>query len=117
MSILEGYYVLFVATQVIHSLEETTTHFEKKWPLWRMSRKTFVTFEILFSILILTPIFWPSFPLRTQWMLFFNLLMFANGIWHLMWAGIEKKYIPGLVTAPIFIILFVSFYFKVIGMP
>jgi hypothetical protein len=38
--------------------------------------------------------------------------MFTNGIWHIAWWGIEKKYVPGLVTAPLFVIAFSIFYYQ-----
>jgi hypothetical protein len=36
----------------------------------------------------------------------------VNGIWHLVWSGIERRYRPGLYTAPFFIVIFIVFYFK-----
>jgi len=38
--------------------------------------------------------------------------MFANGIWHIVWWAIEKKYVPGLLTAPLHLIAFIYFYFS-----
>lgn len=109
---LETYYLILVVVQLFHSQEEIWNNFEKKWPLWKMSRKFFVGFEIFFSILILSVYFFKDFPLRDILMLSFNIVMFANGVWHIMWAGIKKTYVPGLVTAPIIIVLFLMFYFN-----
>lgn len=109
---LSTYYTALVVIQLLHSQEEIFTHFEKRWPVWKMSRVVFVTFEILFSIFIILPIFFVSFPYRIEWMLLFNLLMFANGVWHLMWFACEKRYVPGLVTAFLFLIAFAMFYFS-----
>ncbi len=109
---LEFYFTLFVAIQLLHSLEEIFTGFDRRWRVWKMSRRFFVTFEIIFSLFLITLIFWTQFPFRETIMYGFNLLMFANGVWHLMWAGIEKKYVPGLFTAPLFIIVFILFYIQ-----
>ena len=103
------YFALSCIIQILHSLEEIFTHFEKRWPLWKMERITFVSFEILFtllflSIFILNPISGAFF------IKIFMLIMFANGIWHLFWAGSEKKYVPGLITAPLHIINFIFYY-------
>ena len=95
--------------QILHSLEEIFTHFERRWPLWKTSRAVFVSFEIVFSALFLYVLFFqPSF-----YVIFakaFILLMFANGIWHLFWGWSERQYVPGLITAP-FHILNSAIYF------
>ena len=111
MENLELYYKILVGIQLLHSIEEIATGFHKRWPLWKMSRTIFVVFELCFSALIITVVAAKAFPYRDLLMISFNVLMFANGIWHLMWAGIEKKYVPGLITAPIFILVFLAFYF------
>lgn len=46
-------------------------------------------------------------------MVSFNILMFANGMWHLVWFVFCekcKKYVPGLITAPIHVVTFIVFY-------
>lgn len=115
MSNLEKYYLALVVIQLLHSQEEIWMRFDKKWPAWKMSRVTFVLFEILFLALILSIFFVRGFPQREVLMLSFNILMFANGIWHLMWAAIEKRYVPGLITAPLFLFVFLAFYFQNYG--
>lgn len=110
MNTVESYFILLGVIQIAHSIEEISMGFAKRWPVWRMSQKTFVVFEIVFNALILLGIFYKQFPYREILMPAFNLLMFANGVWHLMWAGVEKKYVPGLITAPILIIVFIFFY-------
>ncbi len=95
--------------QILHSIEEIVTRFERRWPLWKMNRVTFISFELLFSLLFLYVLFFaPSF--QVMFATAFLLLMFANGVWHLFWAGSEKKYVPGLITAP-FHILNSAIYF------
>lgn len=113
MNDVETFFRILVLIQLLHSQEEIHTHFEKRWPLWKMPQNFFVTFEILFSVLLLLVIFIKNIPGRDIFMVAFNGLMFANGIWHCMWAGIERKYVPGLITAPFFIITFLIFYYRI----
>lgn len=109
---MDGLAVAFAIScliQVFHSLEEILTRFELRWPLWKMNRLTFVSFEILFtlmflSVLILQPPFFVVFANA------FLMVMFANGIWHIFWGWSEKRYVPGLITAPLHVLNF-AFYF------
>ncbi len=95
--------------QVLHSVEEISTRFEKRWPLWRMRRSTFVIFEIAFTALFLSALFFsPSF--EVMFAKAFIALMFANGIWHIFWAGSEKRYVPGLITAPLHVLNFIIYF-------
>lgn len=107
----EQYYIAFVILQLIHSQEEIHTGFHAKWPILKMTKRFFVTFEIIFSILIILPIF-IDFPFRTYWMYFFNLLMFGNGLHHFVWSEWGKKYVPGLVSGIIMIFFFLYYYFS-----
>ena len=111
LHILQFASIMYVV-QLIHSVEELTTGFHKKWFLFKMPFKTFLGFEILHNLFWLSVLILPSFPFREQLLAFFIVLMFANGIEHLIWAGSIKKYVPGLFTAPIHIILFLSFIFR-----
>jgi hypothetical protein len=104
-----GFFMLFGITQLIHSQEEVWTGFHKRW-FFKMSRRAFVSFEVVFSAIILAYMIWPNLPFANVYMPLFALLMFANGVEHVVWAAIEKRYVPGLVTAPIFLIIF-AFYF------
>jgi len=114
MSTLEIFFLLLLGIQVLHSVEELTTGFHKKCPFGRFKFSSFLTFEILFLSFWVLVFFLNSFSLREPFLYFFNLLMFANGIWHITWFGIEKKYVPGILTAPLFVIVFVIFYFFVL---
>lgn len=104
-------YIILLALQCVHSLEELSTGFHKKWYLFTMPFVVFLVFELLFQAFCIFVFFSPEFPYRITLMAFFNLLMFANGVQHLVWAGVVKKYVPGLVTAPLFIATFLLFYF------
>lgn len=102
---------LMYLVQICHSVEEVSTGFHKKWYLFRMSFKLFLAFEILHNIFWGLVIFTNIIPFKEQLTALFIPLMFANGIQHIVWFGAQKKYVPGLITAPIHIILFLLFYF------
>ncbi len=103
---MENIILAFTASsliQVLHSTEEIYTHFEQRWPLWKTSRATFISFEIVFSLIFLYVFFFQPF----FYFIFaksFLLLMFANGLWHLFWGWNERRYVPGLITAPLHIL-------------
>lgn len=114
MSPLEQFFLLSLVTQLIHSVEELSTGFHKKWYLFKMSFRTFLIFEILFSGFFIFVLFATAFPFRNLIQEFFLILMFANGVQHLVWWGAVKKYVPGLVTAFVHIAIFSVFYSKVV---
>jgi|SRR3990167_11090852 len=114
MELIEQFYIYFVIIQLLHSQEEIHFHFEKVWPLWKMSRKFFITMEITLSLILISGIFVKEIPYRFYLMAFFNILMFANGTWHITGAALSKKYIPGLYTAPFAVILFLIYYYLLI---
>lgn len=96
--------VLFIAQitffiQLIHSIEELSTGFHKQWYLFKMPFYVFLTFEILFTSFWALTVFTELIPNKELLLRFFLLLMFANGIQHVVWFGSVKKYVPGLVTA------------------
>ncbi len=111
---LDSFALLIFAIQVFHSIEELTTGFHKRWYLTKLSFKTFLIFEICFTLLWGLVIYIQDFPLRDSLLLFFIALMFANGVQHVVWAGAEKKYVPGLVTGVVHIIAFFLFYFQLV---
>ena len=111
MTYLEIFFLIQLGVQILHSLEELTQGFHKNNFLFPMSFKTFLSFEILFTILIMSIFFLPINMLREILMHIFLILMFANGIWHIIWARVVKRYVPGLFTAPLHLIVFLVFYF------
>lgn len=114
MDYLETFFILSVVVQLAHSIEELSTGFHKKWYLFKMPFLAFLSFEIVFSALWIVILFTPSFPYRQVFQAFFLMLMFANGIQHLVWWGCVKKYMPGLITAFLHLAVFVIYYFKTI---
>ncbi len=114
MTTLEYFFAVFLGIQFFHSIEELSMGFHEKFPLFKMKFRTFLTFEILFFAFWLGIFFFKDFQFREQFIAFFNILMFANGLWHMVWWGIVKRYVPGLMTAPLFIMVFLVFYFQYI---
>lgn len=110
--LLFGTIALFI--QLAHSIEELLTGFHKKWYLVKLSFPFFLSFEIIHNSFWTLVLLDQSFPARLPLIWFFLILMFANGIQHLVWAGSVKKYVPGLVTAVLHVVNFLVFYFSLI---
>lgn len=108
---LETTFLILLGIQFAHSIEELTNDFHNKFPPFKMSLKVFLTFEILFLGFWIGVFLLENLKFREVLMHVFAILMFANGLWHIVWASITKKYVPGLVTAPLFVIVFLWFYF------
>ena len=112
MSLLEQFFALSLFVQIIHVIEELLTGFHKKWYVFKMPFWMFLSFEIVFEGFWISVFLIHDLPMRNFLQALFLILMFANGIQHIVWAGNAKKYVPGLITAPIHIIIFLIFYFK-----
>lgn len=111
---LEQFFIVTLLIQVAHSIEELCTGFHKKWYLFKMPFLIFLVFELSFSALWVAVLIFPNFPNRVFWQELFLVLMFANGVQHLVWAGSVKKYVPGLITAPLHLITFLVFYSRIL---
>lgn len=112
---LSTFFALMFIIQIIHSIEELTTGFHKKWFFFKMSFKFFLTFEILHNLFWFTVLVFNNFPYKIYFIAFFILLMFAQSLWHLAWWAMKKEYVPGLITAFVHIILFIIFYFQILS--
>lgn len=97
--------------QVLHSLEELGTGFHKKWYLFKMPFWMFLLFEVIFTVFWAITIFTNALPEKNFMMKVFLLLMFANGIQHLVWFGCVKKYVPGLITCFLHLGWFIFIFF------
>src|SRR3989338_5368201 len=106
MTSLEQFFTLSLLIQLVHSIEELSTGFHRKWYLFKMPFWVFLTFELVFSLFWIFVLLFPTLPYRSNIQAVFLMLMFANGIQHIVWAYSVKKYVPGLITAPIHIIIF-----------
>ncbi len=109
---LEQFATYIFIIQLFHSFEELTTGFHKKWYLFTMPFIIFLLFEIIHTIFWGIVIFTDIVPFKSHAMLFFLALMFANGVQHIVWFGQEKRYVPGLITSPFLIIVFLIFLFQ-----
>lgn len=114
MTSLEQFFLISLAVQFTHSIEELSTGFHKKWYLFKMPFWVFLLFEILFTTFWVIVLITSSFPHRETFQLVFLYIMLANGLQHIIWWGIVKKYVPGLVTAHLHLLVFLAFYFKAI---
>lgn len=100
---------LMFLVQLAHSSEELLTGFHKKWFLFKMPFKVFLGFEIIHNLFWASVLFFREFPQRELLITFFIYLMLANGLEHIIWAIIKRGYVPGLITAPIHILLFLIY--------
>ncbi len=114
MNFIEQFFAISLLVQIAHSIEELSTGFHKKWYMFKMPFWVFLTFEIIFEGFWIAVWLLQDFPSRILLQAFFLALMFANGVQHVVWAGNVKKYVPGLIIAPVHIIVFLVYYFKVI---
>lgn len=112
MSLLEQFFAISLLVQSVHAIEELSTGFHKKWYAFKMPLWVFLLFELVFEGFWISVYFLQDFPNRPYFQAFFLVLMFANGVQHLIWAGNVKRYVPGLITAPIHIVVFLLFYFQ-----
>jgi len=111
---LELFFIYSLLVQLAHSGEELLTGFHKKWYLFKMPFWVFFAWELFFSVFWVAVLLNENLPYRAELQKFLLILMFANGVQHLVWWGSVKKYVPGLVTAFLHIIVFMIFYFKTI---
>ena len=114
MDQVELFFLLGLLVQVAHSIEEMTTGFHRKWYLFAMPFWVFLLFEIIFLTFWTTVLLIPEFPARGNFQVGFLILMLANGIQHLVWAGIKKGYVPGLITAPLHVLVAGAFLVSVL---
>lgn len=107
---LHAYFIAFGVVQLAHSQEEIWTGFHKKWFLFTMPRWVFIAFEVVLSATILAymlNLHLVGATVFSQWFIFAMLL---NAMEHIIWGAIKKSYVPGLITAPIFLALFIPYY-------
>ena len=108
------YFTLLGLTQLVHSQEEIWTGFNRIWFVFTMPLWAFVAFEVLFSVPIVAYIVDPKLPLAHWYMPLFALVMLINGVGHIVWGLVERRYVPGLITAPFFVVLFSLYYLTLI---
>ena len=114
MDTLSAFFILSLAVQIAHSIEELSTGFHRRWYLFKMSFRVFFLFEVAFLAFWLFVLFLNPSPTKTYLQASFLLLMFANGVQHLVWWGFVKKYVPGLIAAPVQWGISLVFFFSVI---
>lgn len=110
---LEVFFIISLLVQLVHSAEELLTGFHRQWYLFKMPFSVFLLFEVVFSSFWVWVLLQADFPHRIGLQMFFLILMFANGVQHIVWWGSVKKYVPGLITAFLHIAVFLAFYFGI----
>lgn len=115
MSTLEQFAIASFIVQICHSVEELSTGFHRKWYLFKMPFWLFLAFEVSFTAFWAFVLLSPGFPYRLLLLYFFIALMLANGIQHIVWWLFVKRYVPGLITAPVHIIAALLFYSVVLN--
>lgn len=88
---------VMLVMQLLHSAEELSQGFHKRFSLFKMSFRFFLIFEIVFYLFWVSVLIVEHFPFRDYLMGLFILLMLINGLWHMIWWGVERKYVPGQV--------------------
>ncbi|HEY4493036.1 MAG TPA: HXXEE domain-containing protein [Candidatus Paceibacterota bacterium] len=111
---LEQFFIASLLVQLLHSIEELTTGFHKKWYLFKMPFWAFLSFELAFSAFWIFVLFSPELPHREGLQTFFIFLMLANGLQHIIWAVVVKKYVPGFITAFGHLAVSLVFAFKIL---
>lgn len=112
MLIIDHFFTLALLVQILHALEELVTGFHRRWYLKKLPLWFFIVFDVLFLSFWVYLYFQPAFPQRQYFQAFFLIFMFANGIEHLVWSRINRCYTPGLITAPLHIVIFSVFFFQ-----
>ena len=67
---------------------------------------------VITLVIVLIELLEPSFISASLIVLWFSFLMLANAIFHITGGIVDKKYVPGLITA---IVLYIPYYFFVVG--
>jgi len=112
MNNIEIYFIIFLAIQLIHSIEKLYSKFWLAFPFFKMSRTFLIVFDILFFGFSIFVLFSNALPDRNIFINLIILLIFLNGAWEVVWGALSKKYVPGLYAAPAMVILFLLYYFS-----
>ena len=111
---LEYFYLASLCVQAIHGTEALLTGTHRRWYVFKTSFAAMFVWEVLFLGFWVIVYALQSFPFREYLMPVFMLLMFANGLQHVIWASWEKRYVPGLITAPLHVVVFVLYFFWIL---
>jgi len=111
---IETFATIVLLIQLLHSIEELSTGFHKKWFVMKLTFKQFLSFEIVFNLFWIAVVLLETFPFRYNLLSFFVILMFFQSSLHIAWYGQIKKYVPGLTTALVHIGAFLVYYFQVL---
>lgn len=116
MTRLEGSFIALIGVQTVHSLEEYVGRFYEVFPPARflsglVSQDLHRGFVIANCVLLLFALWCFFWPLRRRWpsAVVFGWLWVAieliNGVVHPLWSLHEMGYTPGVITAPLLLVL------------
>ena len=104
-------YLLGIAIQGLHFYEEYLTGFQQKFPAfygYQWSDRRFVVFNLVWLSLLVLSAFGILLKSRLAYLIaFFFALVgeIGNGIGHLALSIAQRRYFPGLVTAPVALVV------------
>ena len=111
-------YVLGIAVQCLHFCEEYLTGFQQKFPAfygYEWSDRSFVVFNLIWLSLFAFAAFGVMLKSRLAYLIaFFFALVgeIGNGIGHLAVSIAQRRYFPGLATAPVVLVVGLAFLSK-----
>ena len=88
---MEAFFTIMLAVQFLHSVEELTSRFHERCPFFSVSLRTFVLSQVLFLAFWVFILLYHGMPFRDLLMAFFIVLMFVNGVAHVVWWGDRKE--------------------------
>lgn len=113
-------YLIGIAAQALHFLEEYLAGFQAKFPAlfgYQWSDKRFVVFNLVWlAIFLLAALgIWLGLRLAYLFAFFFAIAgEIGNGLGHLALSIAQRKYFPGLITAPVVLIIGVALLTKLL---
>jgi len=89
------------AALIVHLVEEIHTGFRRKFPLGEMPRSVFVTVNIIVYSWALAAYlsYFFNHPWGPSLVFFFSLAVLGNGLFHLGYMVLRRRYFPGGITA------------------
>ena len=113
-------YLIGIAVQALHFLEEYLTGFQSKFPAffdYQWSDKRFLIFNLVWLAVFLLAALGVWLGLRLAYLIVFFFAIageIGNGLGHLALSITQRRYFPGLITAPVVLIIGVALLTKLL---
>ena len=116
-------YLLGITVQCVHFYEEYQSGFQREFPgllgyQWTDAR--FVTFNLLWLATFVVAAFGLSRNSRLAYLIVFFFALgggVGNGLGHLMLSVVQRRYFPGLLTAPLCLLIGVALLVRLLWPP